>query len=154
MTQLRTLPHFDALDKREQQLAIILADPTFTGTKEDASIKAGYARGKTVFDKLRDDRFVAGLQEIGDQINRQIIATNIAKRQRIMDALYAEIQKPDTSPLDKARCAETWGKYEGSIGTGGNVTHVSVTQSTGAEELLPTMARVAENRRRVLATEE
>ena len=133
MPNSRTNTYFDALDRREKNLALILVDPTFTGSKQEASLAAGYVRTKTVFDKLRLANFQNAMLELGDQMQRQIMATNIAKRQRIMDELYKVIEKSDTSPLDKARCAETWGKFEGTIGTGGTTIYNNLKQIGGGQ---------------------
>lgn len=130
-TKDRTESYLSQLDKRELLLVNTLMDTTFDGTKEDAAIKAGYVRGKTVYDKLRQERIQKALHELHDSLSAQINATNLAKRQKIMDKLYRVVMSDKTLPTDVAKNADEWGKFEGSIGTGGHVTNVSVKQDPG-----------------------
>lgn len=137
----------DGFDKRELKLAITLLDPTFTGTKEDAAIHAGYARGNTVYDKLRQPHFCEGLQELHTELVRHTITTNAAKRQRILDNLYRRAMDKDTSPADVARVSETWGKFTGDIGTGGVSVNNSVTANAGSERDFSDRLRTLEDRK-------
>jgi hypothetical protein len=152
-TEKRTKSYLSQLDKRELLLVNYLLDTTFEGTKEDAAIKAGYARGKTVYDKLRSPKIQGALLELHDKIQAELLVTNLAKRQKIMDRLFTVATDNKTAPVDVSRCSETWGKFDGAIGSGTNIYNNLIQNAGGRdEETLPDrLEDIHERREKVLS---
>ena len=81
---------------------------------------------------------------------KKVLAERAEQERLVIDPQSGRMIGVDCSDANKA--AELFLKAEGEIGTGGNT--IITTVRTGAEELPDAMARVADNRRRILATEE
>jgi hypothetical protein len=144
----RTKTYLTDLDAREQRLVQLLTDPDYRGSQESAARDAGYREQKVVCRKMRDQRFVRALDSIRADIAKRKIAENAVKRQQIMDALANDVLDPNTSPRDRAIVAKTWGEFDGSIGTGGNVTHVNVNNKSVDERDLEFAEHLRELRNR------
>jgi hypothetical protein len=118
-----------------------IADPLDARTNDEKAEACGVSRA-TLYRLIKDNEAI-------ELINKRTTELVRAARPMAYRCLATNFQHGDRAS------ARDFLQALGDIGSGGNVTNVSVSQTTGdAEGLQDAMARVAERRRRVLATEE
>jgi hypothetical protein len=129
------------LTARHYALIEAIADPLDTRNNADKAKGCGLSEG-TYYRLVKDNAAI-------ELINQRTSELVRAARPLAYRCLVNNFNNGDRAS------ARDFLQALGDIGSGGNVTNVSVSQTTGdAEGLQDAMARVAERRRRVLATEE